>query len=231
MRISTTFLIFGLASVVAAAPHPVSEQLSIVLDILTMASRAQTFPAAQATVTRDIDNDLSMLGRDVPLIHARGKGPKDNTESESEDNQNVVIKFSPKGAEGVVLKQNEQAEVVSLIKKNMSPDLEPTFPHQPQRFDQLKTEIAPGSKPDQIITFTFYDQKNCKGSCTGHLNFRTRTCNILDANKKPVTTKTKSSTRKQNSNSTQRFIWCGGSTALIDSLLKKIESASTALKP
>ncbi|KAJ3740772.1 hypothetical protein DFH05DRAFT_367242 [Lentinula detonsa] len=145
MRISTTFLIFGLASVVAAAPHP-------------------TFPAAQAIVTRDIDNNLSMLGRDVPLYHARRKGPKppvDNTESESKENQKVVISFTPKGSRGVALKQDEQTTVVSLIKaeiRHILPDLKPDFSHQPQRFDQLMREVAPGSKPDQIVTFTYHDQ-------------------------------------------------------------------------
>ncbi|KAJ3800586.1 hypothetical protein GGU11DRAFT_380545 [Lentinula aff. detonsa] len=186
MRISTTFLIFGLASVVAAAPHP-------------------TFPAAQAMVTRDIDHNLSMLGRDVPLYHARRKGPKppvDNTESESKENQKVVISCTPKGSQGVALTEDERTKVVSLIKakiKHILPDLEPDFPHQPQRFDQSMKEIAPGSKPDQIVTFTYHDQKTCKGSCTGRLNFRTRECKIIDAKGKLVTQNAKSSTKKPNS--------------------------------
>ncbi|KAJ4466467.1 hypothetical protein C8J55DRAFT_241668 [Lentinula edodes] len=176
MRISTTFLLFELASIAWAAPRPVN------VGQPNAQARGVAFAHGVAP-----DQNPPILGRGASPIYTREKkspGPSSTTDDKAETEDGTKILFRPKGR-GISLKSEQQPLVQSAVTtflKAVVPNVKPNFPRACPQFDGLKTEVPPGGKPAQVVTFIFEDEKICSGYCTGFLDIKTRNGKIWKAN-------------------------------------------------
>ncbi|GAW09861.1 hypothetical protein LENED_012066 [Lentinula edodes] len=199
MRISTTFLLFELASIAWAAPRPVN--------VGQPNAQARSVAFAHGVAP---DQNPALLGRGASPIYTREKkspNPSSTTADKAETEDGTKILFRPKGR-GISLKSEQQPLVQSAVTaflKVVVPNVKPNFPSACSRFDELKTEVPPGGKPAQVVTFTFEDKKICGGYCTGFLDIKTRNGKIRKTNGNEV-----HPPRKQSSQSSSRH---SGSTA------------------
>ncbi|KAJ3884411.1 hypothetical protein GG344DRAFT_84066 [Lentinula edodes] len=175
MRISTTFLLFELASIAWAAPRPVN------VGQPNAQARGVAFAHGVAP-----DQNPPILGRGASPIYTREKkspSPSSTTDDKPEKAE-IDVLFSPKGTRGTSLNPEQQSLIntfVTALLKAVLPGKKFKFSSKCPRFDELKVEIPPGGKPIQVVTFKFEDQI-CGGYCTGFLDFKTRNGKIRTAN-------------------------------------------------
>ncbi|KAJ3926929.1 MAG: hypothetical protein NXY57DRAFT_674990 [Lentinula lateritia] len=198
MRISTTFLLFELASIAWAAPRPVN--------VGQPNAQARSVAFAHGVAP---DQNPPILGRGASPIYTREKKspkPSSTTDDKAETEDGTKILFRPKGR-GISLKSEQplvQSAVTTFLKA-VVPNVKPDYPSPCSRFDEPKTEVPPGGKPAQVVTFIFKDEKICGGYCTGFLDIKTRNGKIQTANGRWVRRPKKQSPQ---SSSRSVFILC-----------------------
>ncbi|KAJ3809584.1 hypothetical protein F5876DRAFT_66342 [Lentinula aff. lateritia] len=176
MRIPTTFLLCGLASIAWAAPRPVN--------VGQPNAQARSVAFAHGVAP---DQNPPILGRGASPIYIREKSspkPSSTTDDKAETGDGTQIRFLSKGR-GILLKPEQQPVVQSAVTtflKAVVPNVKPTFPSACSQFAELKTEVPPGGKPAQVVTFSFEDKKICGGLCTGFLDIKTRKGKIRKMN-------------------------------------------------
>ncbi|KAJ3874762.1 hypothetical protein F5051DRAFT_415942 [Lentinula edodes] len=179
MRISTTFLLFELASIAWAAPRPVN--------VGQPNAQARSVAFAHGVAP---DQNPPILGRGASPIYTREKkspSPSSTTDDKPEKAE-IDVLFSPKGTRGTSLKPEQQSLIetsVTTLLKTVLPDTKFKFSSTCPRFDELKVEVPPGGKPIQVVTFKFKDQI-CGGYCIGFVNARTGNGKIHKANGREV---------------------------------------------
>ncbi|KAJ4467769.1 hypothetical protein C8R41DRAFT_47749 [Lentinula lateritia] len=179
MRISTTFLLFELASIAWAAPRPVN--------VGQPNAQARSVAFAHGVAP---DQNPPILGRGASPIYTREKkspSPSSTTDDKPEKAE-IDVLFSPKGSRGTSLKPEQQSLIktsVTTLLKAVLPDTKFKFSSTCPRFDEPKVEVPPGGKPIQVVTFKFKDQI-CGGYCIGFVNTRTGNGKIRTANGREV---------------------------------------------
>ncbi|KAJ4478966.1 hypothetical protein J3R30DRAFT_2696439 [Lentinula aciculospora] len=179
MRISTTFFIFGLASVVCAAPGP-------------MYARARS-------VSSDTEA-LKLRGRDILAIRTTGSsgqnsgsmpgqgGTSSTEKSVGKEEHLIPVVYRSIGAQGPRLTLAEQKKAIATLtkfvkdpkNKEQLPNLKLPQANTIQKFDG-KWDTAPGGI-SKSVSFSFAHEKTCKGNCRMIVDIQTSVVKVLNAN-------------------------------------------------